>query len=171
MKEALGDKITFTQGVPSEQDIDEFVISNIAPTMLIFDDLSSEFLDNPLSESLISIRAHHDSIVVVQLTCNLYHKGKYARIVGLNNKIFVFMVNHRSFDQIRRFASQTGFGESLIKSYEDAITTSSHGYCLLDLSFECPPALRIRSNIFKSDGAMIVYTQKNSKTVQNFIPQ
>jgi hypothetical protein len=144
--------ITFKQGLPSREEIDELTGTADAPNFLVLDDLLAESLDDPKINLLFTVHSHHKHITCIFLTQNIYAKGKYARNITLNCSYIVLFKNSRDSSQIRRFASQVAPGNVpfVMSAYNNA-TSYKHGYLLVDLTPTIPDEYRYRTKIFPGE--------------------
>jgi hypothetical protein len=170
MEDMLGNRISFQQGCPTEENIDIFLQNADPPSVIVLDDLSRAFLNDQLSERLYCISSHHARCYIFCLQHSAFYKANFSRIVSLNSKIFIFLTNYRNADQIKKFSHQTQMGQALVESYLDCINHSSYGYLICDLSQDCPSDLRLRSQIFKDEN-LIIYVPATSKTSHQLIPK
>ena len=125
--------------------------------VVVLDDLLHESKSSSDMTSMFTRAAHHKPCFVIFLTQNLYPPGKEARTRSLNTHYYVLMKNPRDKAQIRVLAQQMlpGKREALVDLYEK-VTQEPHSYLFIDLTQECPEALRFRTRLF--DKPMYCFT-------------
>jgi hypothetical protein len=154
-----GTKVTYFEGVPTEEDI-----ASIKPDIIVIDDLMTEIGSNPFLSNLFTKGSHHMRISVIFIVQNLFHQAKAMRSTSLNAQYVILMKNVRDKRQIVLFGSQVYPGKSkfFMECYEDA-TKGSFGYLLSDFRNETPDEFRLRTGIVPIEGQNhqpIVYIPK-----------
>lgn len=137
--------ITF-QGLPTQEQVD-----HLKDDFVILDDLmesSKEML------KLFTQVAHHSNVTFFLLVQNFFH---LPRSLSLNAYYIVFMANPRDKLQIRILSHQMfpSYPHFLLQAYEDATMKKPYSYLLLDLCVETPEEIRVRSDIFNSNGITV----------------
>lgn len=136
--------IKFIEGVPNEEDIDEYDI-------IVLDDLMNEIKNDKFVLDLFTKGAHHDNQSVIMLTQNLYHKGTIMRDLNLNSNYIVMFRNPRDREQIKTISRQIfGSSRKMLEAY-DIATSESYGYLLVDLKQGTPFELMLRTRIVPTD--------------------
>jgi hypothetical protein len=148
-------EISFHQGLPSEEDIDNLT-SNNQHNIVIMDDLMHQVVENVNIESLFTRGAHHKNLTVIYLNQNLYCQGKFSRTLSLNTHILVLMKNPRDTSQIQILGKQVfpGRGQLLVEAYEDCMK-DKFGYLLVDLSPQTLEKYRLRSHVFPNEDSVV----------------
>jgi hypothetical protein len=65
-------------------------VENINNSVIIFDDLMSQVVDDKNVLNLFTVGSHHRKNSVIFLSQNIYEKGKYVRTISLNAHYSVF---------------------------------------------------------------------------------
>ena len=144
-------KVKFLQGPP---DITYLKNSTHIPKLLILDDLMHD-LDEKILSLIFTRGIHHWGLSCVYIVQNLFYNARTPRI---NSKYLVLFKNPGDKLGVISLAKQI-FPKNtrkLIESFEEA-TSHPYGYLLVDLSQQCHEDLRLRSQIFPNETA-IVYT-------------
>jgi hypothetical protein len=127
--------------------------------LLIVDDLMYEAQQEVVQ--WFTKYSHHRNCSIVYLVQNLFHQSKEHRTISLNSQYMVLFPNPRDRGQIAHLAKQVlpGCPKALQEAFADA-TARPYGYLLLDLKPDTPEQLRMRTNIFPDEIA-IVYIPKH----------
>lgn len=147
LKNQLGSRITFHQGVPTRALVDE-VTQEKKHGIIVLDDLMVEVCSDLETSSLFTIGSHHLNITVVFIGQNLFPGGKFSRSISLNLHYLILFKNLADAQQIKTRARQIfpNKTKQFMEIFNDA-TAVKYGYLLLDLSPNGDEELRIRSNI------------------------
>ena len=146
--------VTFVQGLPDK----EILGRKNQNVLLIIDDLMREVNENIVD--LFTKGSHHQNISVILLVQNIFDKNKFSRTISLNSQYIVFFKNPRDMSQVVHLAKQMfpRNVQHMQLAYKEA-TTRPHGYLLIDLKQSTPDRIRLRSNIFESEGVQEVYVE------------
>jgi hypothetical protein len=148
--------VSFHQGLPTEDELEDFKTSVPEHKLIILDDLMTESTSSDSVLRLFTIGMHHDFCTVILLTHNLFPKSKHSRTLALNTQVFVIMSNARDRQQIQLLGRQLGY-KKLLEAYS-AATPNPYDHMVIDLNNSTPRQLRIRSRIFPDDeGPTTVY--------------
>ena len=148
--------ITFHQGMPTEDTVDELQQN----TLIVLDDLSDQLVESKVVQNLIVRGCHHRHLTVVYMLHNLYEKGKSARTIALNCRYLVLFRNPRDMLQIHVLGRQMypTAPNRLVEAYTDA-TSMTGGYLLVDNGPSTPERYRLRTQVFPEDDT-VIYTAK-----------
>lgn len=143
---------------------DENLIQNIKriargqPTLIIFDDaINSESL--PEIANLFMVDGRHTNLSMMFLTQRMFDNNKSFMQISRNSDYFVVFKNPRDASEIGRLAQQLTPGKrSLLGIYEEA-TRDPFSYLFIDLTQECPPAVKYTSHLFDENGVIRVYQE------------
>ncbi len=114
--------------------------------VIIIDDLQEEACKDLAIQYLFTKHSHHNKLMVIFLTQNLFNQGKCARTISLNTHYLVLFKNPRDVGQIKALGTQMGV--NLASAYKDA-TSSPFGYLVIDTSPNPPSEeTRYRSQVF-----------------------
>lgn len=107
--------VTFKEGIPNMNDFDGSL-----PNLVIIDDLMRE--SDGRVVDLFTKGCHHRNISVFFITRNLFHQGKGARDISLNEHYIVCFKNPRDRAQIRHLAQQMypEYSKFIQDAYADA---------------------------------------------------
>ena len=145
--------IQFHEGLP-----DLNIFDGKERTLLIIDDLMSE-TDDRVTKIFTKI-SHHRNASVLNLTQNLFYKGKHTRTISLNAHYLVLFKNVRDSTQIANLSRQMFPGKSnfMLEAFKDA-TMVPFGYLLVDLRPDTDERCRLRTGIFPGE-THYVYVRK-----------
>jgi len=151
--------ISFHEGVPSSQEINDFADQN--HNIIILDDLMSECVKNNDVELLFTRGMHHKKLSVFYLNQNLYAQGKHSRNITLNTFYLIIFQNLRDCSQIQKLGQQLfpGQGQVLVEAYKDSVQ-KKYGYLVIDLAPHTDHQLRLRSEIFPDEITKIYHARK-----------
>ncbi len=141
--DTLNCKVTYIDGLPSEDEIDE-----LKPDLVIIDDLMTELADNKNLTKIFTKGSHHKNISIIFITQNVFHQGSQMRTISLNCHYFLLMKNPRDQGQISSLASQV-FSKNrkfLVEAYADA-TKEQYGYIRIDMKQSTPEKYRFQTRI------------------------
>jgi hypothetical protein len=149
--------ITFKQGLPTKDDIDELEAWG-GPKLLILDDLSDAGLDSAEIDAMFTQGVHHRDISIVVVVHNLFSKRKFARNIALNSFYVVLFDNARDPSQISTLARQIFPGQTdyMLQAYKDAMKRP-HSYLFVDVSPRSDAKYRLRTDVFPSDEYPVIY--------------
>lgn len=153
-------KITFFQGLPSMQIIEEFSADR-HHHLIVLDDLMHRVIQDVDMELLFTQGCHHRRLSVIFITQNIFPRGSKSRTIALNTSYMVLMKNVRDVSQVATLGRQLFPGRSkvLTLSYADALGISQYSYLVLDMSPHSEDKYRLRTNVFPGEDT-IVYVPK-----------
>ena len=147
--------IEFHEGILSQLDFDG------NESIIIFDDLVTQIMNNKTVENYFTQGAHHKCYTVIFITQNLFAQGKCARTIALNTHYLILFKHLRDGQQIVNLGQQIypGNGQILVEAYTDA-TSHAYNYLVVDMSPHSEDKYRLRSNIFEDTW---IYVPKSIK--------
>lgn len=153
------DNITMHQGLPTQEEIDDFADGQHG--LIILDDLSHAVLENKDMELLFTQGCHHRRLSLVFITQNLYTQGKSARTIALNVWYLVLFKNVRDKSQISILGRQLYPGRSgvLTEAYDDCMK-EPRAYLVVDMAPMSDDNHRLRTHIFPNENT-IIYVPRN----------
>ena len=156
MKENLKDRITFREGIPTLNDINEFAKDD-NHRLIILDDIMHLIVNSNDIALLFTQLVHHKKMSCMIVYQNLFNSGKFARTISLNAGYLVLFKNVRDKAQVAYLGRQLYPGKSkiFVEAYSDAVKLP-HSYLLIDSTATTNDLYRLRSNIFP-DEQMVVY--------------
>jgi len=158
---ATNDEMCLLSNIKYIEGFDENWSSRLSKgDVIIIDDLYQEANKEVEFNNLFTKISRHREVTVIFLTQNLFHQGGQHRTRNLNVQYLVLFKNPRDATVIDYVARQAypNNKKFMIQSFQDA-TKIPHGYIFLDFTQDCPDDLRVRSDIFNIEGA-IVYKQR-----------
>jgi hypothetical protein len=138
--------VEFHEGIPNLE-----TFNDKEETLLVLDDLMHEAKDDRVSKIFTKI-SHHNSVSVLFLTQNLFHKSEQSRTIALNSHYLVLFKNPRDASQISHLARQMypRNWKFLVDAFQDA-TSTPYSYLLLDLKSDTEENQRVRANVFTGE--------------------
>jgi len=151
--------ITFHEGLPSEEVLNDLADENVC-NLVVLDDLMTSVTSSPEMENLFVKGMHHRHLSLIYLNQNLYCKGKHSRTINLNTHVLVLMKNPRDLTQLQCLSRQAflGKGGFLMEAFRDA-TSYPYGYLVLDFSPSGEEEYRVRTKVFPGEDT-VVYRPK-----------
>ena len=158
--EQLSVDITFHQGLPSSDTIEDFTDGSLH-TCLIMDDLIQDIVSSKDAQIIFTQTAHHRKMTVIYITQNMFMQGRSGRTISLNTHVMVLFRNLRDQSQIMCLGRQLFPRKShaLTEAYTDAVQHKQYGYLVVDMSPHSHDDLRLRTNIFPGEET-VIYTLK-----------
>lgn len=156
--------LEFHQGCPTEE-----MLENVNQEKIIYvldDLLESAFKSKTVSEMFTQGR--NRGIGVILLTQNIFPRDAMARNISLNCNFMVIFRNIRDRSSFNHLARQLLPANS--KNLSDFFlngVAKPFSYLLIDLTQECPEALRFRQEIFNDEFCVIVSTNDEIKKFEN----
>ena len=100
LRESQGDKITFIEGIPKE---DDAIVTDVRFThLVIFDDMLGE--DEDEIKLWFTRKGHHRNASIVYITQNLFQQSKAHRTISLNAHYLVLFKSPRDKSQVQVLA-------------------------------------------------------------------
>ena len=151
MEQELSPLVHFQQGLPTQEEIQEFTPDR-QHRIIILDDLMSQVANSQTMQDLFCQYCHHRHLSVIFISQNLYEKGSKARSISLNVHYFIFLKNFRNRSQIAHLGRQLfpRHPYFMLESYEDCIK-EPYGYLVVDISPHSQDEYRLRSHIFPEE--------------------
>ena len=107
-----------------------------------------EEASNRSDVSNLFTKGRHADVSVIFLSQNLFHKGKYSRVISLNTDYMVNFKNPRDSSIITNLGRQMGNTKFLQDVYRDA-TKEAYSHLLIDMRADTDNRLRYRSNVLQ----------------------
>ena len=138
--------ITFHQGLPSPEVIDEFTADR-RHRLIVLDDLMHR-VQNVDMKLLFTQGCHHRRLGVVFITQNIFPRGTKSRTIALNTTYLVMMKNIRDVSQVDTLGRQLFPRRSkiLTSAFSDA-TSLPFGYLVMEMSPHSEDIYRLRTRI------------------------
>ena len=147
--------VQFHQGIPSEDDIDNFT-DGVQHTAIVIDDLQNIASKSQVVEKLFTCISHHRRISVFLIVQIFFTQGPSMRNISLNAHIIVLFKNARDKNQISVLCRQLGIEQLLMLAYKDA-TKIKYNPLIIDLSPHSDEQYKLRSQVFPQDLFTIIY--------------
>ncbi len=147
--------VELCDGLP---DLDALREDRETPKLLILDDLMDSLKKNPKLSELFTRGAHHSNTSVIHICQNLFFEG--LRTARINTHYLFLMKSPADKLQVMNLAKQMypGKNKFFMESFVDA-TSRPYGYLLVDCTPQTEDNLRLRTNVFPDETA-IVYIPK-----------
>ena len=128
----------------------------------------TSLLDNTIKDcptkdwarNAILIHGHHLNFSTLILHHNLFDQSVHnLRTISINCHVTMLLNSPRALSSIHCLARQcfpTNYKE-FINLYHELCSKVPYGYILLEMSGETPIELKIRNNLFESEGFLTVY--------------
>jgi hypothetical protein len=151
--EKNNEKIKFHEGVPDKSVID--YMSNLAPSLIILDDLMEEVTNCKDMQKMFTQYSHHLNISVIFISQNLYYGGKYSKTINLNCH-YIILFKNPNLTQIRVLGQQIfpGCHKMLMDAYRDAMR-DKYGYLFIDLHPATDNDFMLRTHILPTEDLII----------------
>lgn len=160
-KKVDGVSISYVEGLPDKQEIDEH-----QPSLIVIDDLMTELANDKKMTNLFTKGSHHMNISVIFIVQNLFYNAKEMRTININTSYFILLKNPRDKSQIEHLGKQMFPGTKgyLRDAYNDA-TSRPFGYLIVDCKSDTDDKVRLRTRILPSETIKgefrpVVYTSK-----------
>ena len=147
--------MTFKEGLPTPEDVDELT-SDRKHSILLIDDLMEQAVKSSEVELLFTRGSHHRRMTVIYINQNQFNQGKNARSINLNTHYLILLRNPRDVFQIQILGKQVfpGKSQSVVEAYKDC-TSQPYGYLVLDLSPHTSEEHRLRTKIFPGERTIV----------------
>lgn len=156
--------LEFHQGCPSEEMLENEKQEKI---VYVLDDLlESAFKSKTVSEMFTQGR--NRGIGVILLTQNIFPRDSMARNISLNCNFMVIFRNIRDRSSFNHLSRQLlpANSKNLSEFFLNCVA-KPFSYLLIDLTQECPEALRFRQEVFNEDFCSIISTNDEIKKLEN----
>lgn len=126
------------------------------PSLLIIDDLQSDFLNSQDMFNLLTVDCHHLNISVIYTMQNFFAPSKFGKTLSRNAHIKVFFYNRADLAELRHISIQiTPQNSNFLQSCFDFLIQTFPGkfhYILVDSHFRSSvPQFMVRSCIFPKE--------------------
>ena len=155
--------ITFTNSIPSREEVDLFAPEGGGQKLIIFDDQVSKMKKCKHFSDFFMILCNNRKLSCILTVQNIYSKEPGMRDISLNTRALVLFKNMRSHDQILVLARQIHPQNTkyFLDAFEKA-TTVPHAYLVVDLNPCIDQRFHLRSNVLPSEeGPAVCYLPKN----------
>ena len=153
------DGVLFHQGLPGLEKLKTWSqdVSG-AHLLVVLDDMQNEIVKNQDMATLFSVISHHSNISVMCLVQNLFPQSRYTRDISLNCGYMILMNTKRDKLQLTNLARQLcpGNVRFFTSAFQDAVSSKSHGYLVVDMHPATPPEYMLTTNILP-DEMTVVY--------------
>lgn len=159
IKEKWGDRVLFTQKIPSEEQVEE-VMKGHKHGLFVADDKGSEVNTSPFFVNLLCRLSHHCQMTSFCLLQDANFTSKTGSTLKKNFHVIILLRSPRERGFVRALGMQLGEYKCLIEAYDDAVK-EKYGYICIDLHPAADSNLKYRTNIVpNSDQPCIVYRPK-----------
>lgn len=162
IKAKWGDRVFFSEDIPSEQHIQEIMKSK-KHGIYVADDKASEITTNPFFVDLLVRYAHHHRLSTCLIVQDASMPGKFKSVLGKNFHVNVLMTSPRDRGYLRSLGIMMNDYKCIMEAYDDSCC-KPHTYLIVDTHPNANPQLKYRSQIFPTDEYCVVYqSKKNAK--------
>jgi hypothetical protein len=146
---------------------------NTLPSLLIIDDLMTEFLDSPFMVELLSVQVHHFNLSTIFTLQNFFATSKFGKTIMRNVNYKVYFYNRLDLRELRNISCQIvphcpSFMQSNFNFLYKKFPHDPSHYIFVDGHFRSKlPSLFVRSHIFPDqDGDIkpIIFFPTESKS-------
>ena len=164
IQKAMGDKIIFTEQLPSEEDL-AALMANHDHGMFIADDKAGEIGTNKFFYDLLTRMAHHLRLSTLLIVQDAALNGKLRSSILKNTHVNIVMRSPRERMYLRNLAIMLNDYKCVMEAYDDCMK-EPYSYLIIDTHPNSCDEYRYRSKIFKHDGPCVVY-RRREKNVHN----
>lgn len=161
MEALLKDRISFRQGLPSEEEILEIGRSSPSHKMLCVDDQGGDVTE--AMANLYAVFCHHYRISAFVLLHRLFTPhNKFVRDLSLSSSHLILRRSIRDSNESKMLWRQFGGqkAKSYQAAYEKAMANSPYGYMIVNMQPECKDEFRLYTNIFPEEYPPTFYVIK-----------
>lgn len=148
--------LEIVSGLPNISELRLDFSTSQSPSLIIIDDLQTEFLNSPDMLRLLCIQVHHFNISVIVTLQNFFAPSKFGRTLARNYNYKTFFYNRLDLTELRHISIQiqpnnSTFLQSCFKFLSTTYPTLHH-YIIVDGHFNSAcPQLFVRSRIFPDE--------------------
>ena len=130
---------------------------NTLPSLLIIDDLMTEFLDSHAMVDLLAVKVHHFNLSTIFTLQNFFATSKFGKTIMRNVNYKVYFYNRLDLRELRNISCQIvpncpSFMQENFKFLYKKFPEDHSHYVLVDGHFRSKvPSLFVRSHIFPDD--------------------
>ena len=134
---------------------------NTLPSLVIIDDLMTEFLDSPLMVELLSVQVHHFNVSTVFTLQNFFATSKFGKTIMRNVNYKVYFYNRLDLRELRNISCQIvphcpSFMQANFNFLYKKFPSDPSHYIFVDGHFRSKmPSLFVRSHIFPDENSEI----------------
>jgi len=146
-------------GLPSVSKLRLDVDSSLA-SLIVIDDLQTQFLDSKEMFELLSVKVHHMNISVIYTMQNYFAPSKFGKSLSRNSHFKVFFFNRLDLTELRHISLQiTPNNSTFLQSCFNFLMSqfpNSHNYLVVDGHFKSTtPQFVVKSQIFPNPSGRI----------------
>ena len=153
------DGVIFHQGLPTLETMKNWSQEVSGAHQLVgLDDMQNEIVKSQEMATLFSVLSHHSNLSVMCLVQNIFPQSRYTRDISLNCGYMILMNTKRDKLQLTTLARQLcpGNVRFFTSAFEDAVSSKSYGYLVVDMHPATPAEYMLRTNILP-DEMTVVY--------------
>lgn len=159
--EISGVEISMHQGLPDNFNIIE------SGNVIVLDDLMIESMSSQVVTNLFTKIVHHRNCFLINITQNLFVKGRDSKTRSLSTHYLILFNNPRDVTQVG-FLSRQMNNKFLQAAFHDATEQGPYSYLLLDFHQSTPHEIRIRTRILPHEVPQYAYmTEERASLVIN----
>ena len=156
LRNHLGDKITFSDTVPTENELTTFMKPH-KHGMFICDDKASEIERNAeFFQELVTRLAHHLGMTNCLIVQDASLNGKIKNSIARNCHVNCLLKSPKERSFVKSLGIALGEYKCLLSAYEQACS-QPYSALIVDTHPLTPPELRYRTNIFSDNKPCIIF--------------
>ena len=155
LQEKWGDKIIFTESIPTEEDIRD-VMHDKKHGIFVVDDKASDITDNAFFMDLLVRMGHHYKMTNCLVVQDASMPGKTKSVLAKNIHVNIMMRSARDRGYLRTLGIMMNDYKCIISAYDDACRFP-FSYFVVDTHPSSNPDLKYRTSIFPTDECCIIY--------------
>jgi GTPase SAR1 family protein len=149
--------------IQEQEDLLEKIKEHLSdqPTLIVFDDLiNSKSLKN--IAQLFVVDGRHLNMSLIFLSQRLFVNDEYFRQISGNCDYFCVFKNPRKVNEVRELAKQLTPGTLELLNIYALATKEPYSYLFINLTQECPDALKYTSHLFDYDHYIQIYVDEST---------
>ena len=157
LKDKWGDKITFSEELPTEGDLAKLAGTPPKHTIFVCDDKAYDMqTEDKFFHDLVSRLAHHLKLTNILLVQDAGLNGKSKSTLLRNTHCNILMRSPRERGYVRSLGQLLGEYKYLMSAYNQA-TSRPYGYLVVDNHPKAESKLKYRTNVLPNDSPCIIY--------------
>ncbi len=162
VKDKLGDKITFSDNLPTENELTAFMKPH-KHGMFICDDKAVEIERNaPFFQELVSRLAHHLRITNCLIVQDASLNGKIKNTIARNCHVNCLLKSPKERSFVKSLGMALGEYKCMMSAYEQACNIP-YSALVVDTHPLTPPQLRYRTKIFADGQPCVIFRPSASQ--------
>lgn len=152
LRNVYGPKITFSEEIPSEEELVAVIKGVKGPSIFVCDDKGAEMKDREdFFIALCTRLGHHYNMSTIILIQDAGMNGKLKSTLARNCHVNILMRSPKERGFVKSLGMQLSEYKFVLSSY-DLATSNPFGYLVLDLHPSSDPLIKLRTYILPNDG-------------------